>query len=1328
MSGIDQPAAEKDKKKPHFAIARAPKQKEIRTLRIMILGAFFWTSIFLWWFFHEDRVGHPVLYWPLTFALLLKLASRAYEWYNFFDISLPKKPKLKTKFTVDMLTTACPGEPHKMIIRTIRKMVAVKYPHTTYLCDEGNDPILKAECERLGVVHVTRTEKVNAKAGNINNALKQATGDIAIIMDPDHEPVPEFIDRVLPYFEDKKVGYVQCTQGYYNQPEGFVAKAAAEQTYHFYGPMMMCMNSYGTTQAIGANCAFRREALDSIGGHAPGLTEDMHTSMLLQAKGWKPVFIPEMLSKGLVPADVSAFFKQQLKWGRGTFDLFVHVLPRVIKDMRWRQRFHHLMSPLYYLSGLVNFINIIIPIIALFFGAIPWVVNPEPFILFYAPVLLMTLFIRQYSQRWLLEKTERGFHMRGGMLQLGTWWIYLVGLVYTIFNVKVPYIPTPKEGVIQNNWKIMLPNIVASLLSLAAIIYGYSRDPSSYTAIMAFFAGINFTFLGYFSFKAQDKLNLQIAHFFHDIFHTRPHRGVRIVLWRLRQGVYFTMRNTALLLVIAMIVSFLSYEFYEVKTDLKAISIDGFYKGVYYPKGNENISSSNIREWEEKTGHRNDIVSFYQGWGQESIDNFPLKKLDDLIINRGTTPMITWEPWSATFEEFEDDSLLSQNKKVMKAIAEGRFDFYLEKYAKKIKALHGPVFIRFAHEFDNPFYSWSTKGGNTPEEFIEAHRHIVDYFALHGVSNVAWVWNPWKHDAMHMYYPGDAYVDWIGVTGLNYGFASSDGNWYTFEELYAPFSRECKKYNKPVMIAEFGSVSYGGNQKEWIDEAMLTIETTFKEIRSIVFFYSAQDANWNTEWRPSDRSEVIDWTFKKNSTFKLLDKHFENPYYVKEQIQPFLYEFKYSNIDPSTFFEEDSNGVTKFKVKGTPTYIKGVAYNSGIDWRDGHIPLTLSTLKKDMKAIKAMGANTIRRYGISEFDDNIIRITKSEGLNIIFDFKLDPAIDYQKDKEKRDKLEKKILKFVKRHQGDNTIIAWNLGNETWGLLRNHYYQPYLSIVRRSYIQFVEHLAEKIREIDQTRPIMVAMEHTRELSAELSDWNQYGKSLDMVGVNSYYLENISTLGNIINTYYPQKPYIVSEFGPPGYWDTNLNHYQVDSIIEEASDKTKAHHYTMQWKTFISPDHRHLLGGIAYCWHERIEGTSTWYGITDFRGRKKPVYYALQEEWTGKTKAPVFPIIDIHWGQKDLHPGKYATFNAIQLTDNYVETSYEWALETADGKENFPGYIRTFGNGDHITMKVPAKTGHYRLYLYAFDKYGNATTISHAIEVTNQRKNETGKIPH
>lgn len=476
------------------------KRTEITTIRAMIVLGLVTLGIFLYWFFDEDHVGYAPLYWMLTTALGFKLLRTLHEWYHYFNVSKPLRPELKTDFTVDIFTTSYPGEPHSMIIDTLSAIQQIRYPHTTYLCDEGDDSHLKEACRRLGVIHVTRTDKKDAKAGNVNNALQHATGDICLILDPDHVPAPEFMDEVLPYFEDPDIGFVQVVQAYSNNRESIVAYGAAEQTYSFYGPMMMGMNSYGTVQAIGANCTFRRAALDSIGGHAPGLAEDMHTAMLLHAKGWKSVYVPKILTRGLVPATLASYYKQQIKWARGTFELLFTVYPRLFSSFTWRQKIHYLTLPLYYLFGIFNLIDFLIPILALVLAEFPWYVSLGEFLVMFGPFFIISVCVRHYAQRWLLEKKENGFHLFGGILRTGTWWVFCLGLVYSILRIKVPYIPTPKDDKPKNNIILNLPNIIVCALSLWAIYYyqityGYLLY-NPYVQMMAMFAMVNIIILG----------------------------------------------------------------------------------------------------------------------------------------------------------------------------------------------------------------------------------------------------------------------------------------------------------------------------------------------------------------------------------------------------------------------------------------------------------------------------------------------------------------------------------------------------------------------------------------------------------------------------------------------------------------------------------------------------------------------------------------------------------------------------------------------------------------------------------------------------------------
>ena len=101
-----------------------------------------------------------------------------------------------------------------------------------------------------------------AKAGKINRALAATTEEFVLVLDPDHMPFPEFLDRVMGHFDDDRVGFVQVSQAYYNQRRSFTAAGAAEQTYAFYGPGQMGLYGHGACVAIGANCTFRRSALD----------------------------------------------------------------------------------------------------------------------------------------------------------------------------------------------------------------------------------------------------------------------------------------------------------------------------------------------------------------------------------------------------------------------------------------------------------------------------------------------------------------------------------------------------------------------------------------------------------------------------------------------------------------------------------------------------------------------------------------------------------------------------------------------------------------------------------------------------------------------------------------------------------------------------------------------------------------------------------------------------------------------------------------------------------------------------------------------------------
>jgi cellulose synthase (UDP-forming) len=482
-----------------------PPAHAIWVVRALIAMALVELALFVGWLFRPEHIGDALPFWLLTATLGFKVFRWTHIWYQYFWVhEVPKRPAGRS-FTVDVFTTACPGEPRDMIERTLRAMVRMRHPHRSFLCDEGDDPELKALCRTLGVTHVTRTNRKDAKAGNVNNALRQSDGEICVVLDPDHEPSPAMLENVLGYFEDETVGFVQTVQGYRNQGASLIARGAAEQTYQFYGPMMMGMQRHGVVQAIGANCVFRRKALESIGGHAAGLAEDMHTAMRLYAKGWRSVYVPEMLTRGLVPSSLGAYYKQQLKWACGCFDLLLYAYPRLFRAFTLQQKVHYFCKPLYYARGLFGLVDVALPILCLTTGLVAWRISPVEFAIWYVPLLILSALVHFATQWWLLEPGEQGSHTLGGILKTGTWWVYLAGMICSVCRIKVPYIPTPKDDIPENAWLLSLPNAAVVLASLGAIAYGLGRDWSPHSLLMAVFAGWNAIALGFLVVVAQQK-------------------------------------------------------------------------------------------------------------------------------------------------------------------------------------------------------------------------------------------------------------------------------------------------------------------------------------------------------------------------------------------------------------------------------------------------------------------------------------------------------------------------------------------------------------------------------------------------------------------------------------------------------------------------------------------------------------------------------------------------------------------------------------------------------------------------------------------------------
>lgn len=401
------------------------------------------------WWFREDHIGNMFLYVLLSMFFWYGIIRIVLIWINYLRISKPSEvPAPEKGLSVAVFTTAAPGEPLSMFENTFKALQNLNYPHTTYFLDSTEDTAFRALAEQYGIIWFDLANLPGAKAGKINEALQRTTEDFILILDPDHIVFPNFLDQTLGFFRDETVGFVQVSQGYYNMYRSFTAKGAAEQTYTFYGPTQMGLFGYGAAVAIGANCTFRRKALESIGGHAQGLAEDLQTSVRIHAKGWKSIYNPVIVSRGLVPEDFASFCKQQLKWARGVFELLFDEIPYLLKNLQFWQKLSYLTIGTYYLFGSMSAFFILFPIFY-FFTKIT--IGNMDFIEFLSRggvLLLIAVLIYAYVQKFLCDpQTERGFHWRGMILKYSCWPVFFYAFLLTLARKNIPYIPTAKTAV-----------------------------------------------------------------------------------------------------------------------------------------------------------------------------------------------------------------------------------------------------------------------------------------------------------------------------------------------------------------------------------------------------------------------------------------------------------------------------------------------------------------------------------------------------------------------------------------------------------------------------------------------------------------------------------------------------------------------------------------------------------------------------------------------------------------------------------------------------------------------------------------------------------------
>ncbi|MEO6589705.1 MAG: glycosyltransferase family 2 protein [Pyrinomonadaceae bacterium] len=456
------------------------------------------------WFASDEWFTNPFAFWILTIIFFSRLLISQFRWWVLpfmkKPIQIPARPGLK----VGVATTFVPeAEPIQMLEETVAAMVAMDYPHDTWVLDEGDDIEVRGLCEKLGALHFSRknlahyqtnegTFQARTKHGNYNSWLQEIgyqKYEIITAFDPDHIPESNFLSEVLGYFDAPEIGYVQAAQVYYNQRASFIARGAAEETYSYYSSVQMCCYSMGYPIVTGCHNTHRAAALEQVGGFAAHDADDLLITLLYRSSGWSGVYVPKILAKGLTPVDWNGYLKQQLRWARSVLDIKFRIHPKLFGKLSFKELVTSILHGFYYLQGATNFIVLLLVAYMLAAGFVPRTVNYFVSLNF---VLLTTVLVicEFFRQRFYLDRrNEWGFHWRAGFLQLAKSPYLLIALYQVVTNRKFEYVVTDKVRKKANNYKLFLPHLLGAALILAAWIFGIIYHQSLHPSLH-FIAGV----------------------------------------------------------------------------------------------------------------------------------------------------------------------------------------------------------------------------------------------------------------------------------------------------------------------------------------------------------------------------------------------------------------------------------------------------------------------------------------------------------------------------------------------------------------------------------------------------------------------------------------------------------------------------------------------------------------------------------------------------------------------------------------------------------------------------------------------------------------------
>jgi hypothetical protein len=379
------------------------------------------------------------------------------------------------------------------------------------------------------------------------------------------------------------------------------------------------------------------------------------------------------------------------------------------------------------------------------------------------------------------------------------------------------------------------------------------------------------------------------------------------------------------------------------------------------------------------------------------------------------------------------------------------------------------------------------------------------------------------------------------------------------------------------------------------------------------------------------------------------------------------------------------------EINGQPFYVKGVV---GDEY---------------LSKVKEYGGNSIRiGWEKKELDE-----AWSLGLNALVNLPANAeryGFDYNDTAEVRKQTER-IVSIVKKTKDHPAVLMWAIGNELD-------FVPPLNPFNPRVWDAVNQAAKAIHEVDPNHPVMTVIGTS--MMGKVADIVKRCPNLDLLGINTY--GDIYTLPVTLAKYGWTKPYLISEWGPDGYWEVRKTTW---GAPYEQTGLEKFMCYEKEYLSAISSQKEQCLGSYVFYWNGfKQETTHTWFCMFDSTGLESPLVGLMHYMWTGKKPVNSAPVVD------SLNIGKWVRYQQIVLDRSSIQKAgvtvhdidndiltYKWEIRPEAKYASYAGQGEAVPkpvqrlialHSVKIDFTTPSESGAYRLFVYVYDGKGHFST--------------------